>query len=98
MQQKSLILVIHHSSYRATVVASTLVGSARKGGRAMPPSTTETLKPDRGDVVLVRCGQGRDAFDIRDAYVVRGEATTYYDSNGDPVRIRYRFRAVDRFY
>ena len=64
----------------------------------MPPSTTETLKPDRGDVVLVRCGQGSNAFAIRDEYEVLGKATTYYDSNGDPVRIRYDFEAVDRFY
>ena len=64
----------------------------------MTPSTTTTLKPDRGNVVLIRCGQGRDAFDIRDDYVVKGTAPTYYDSNGDPVRIRYDFQAVDRFY
>src|SRR5215211_344874 len=92
MQQKSLTWVLHRSSDCATVVASTLVGSARKGGSAMTPSTTTTLKPDSGNQVLVRCGQGRDA------YVVIGTATTYYDSSGDPDRIRYDFQAVDRFY
>jgi hypothetical protein len=60
---------------------------------AIPPTMVE-LDPDTGDEVLVNC----DGFDIRDAFIVRGTQTTFYDRSGDAVRDRFHFRYVDRFY
>jgi hypothetical protein len=79
----------------AMAVMLALAGSAS----AIPP-TSEELDPVTGDVVLVEDCPGPDGttFDIRDDFEGHTTATTFYDRNGDPVRIRFFSKYVDRFY
>ena len=76
-----------------TIVAIGGVLAMASSAAAYPP-TSEELPTATGDDLLVECG----TFDIRDDFVLEGTATTFYDSNGEPVRIRFHFTAVDRFY
>ena len=81
-----------------TIVAIGGVLVMASSAAAYPPTSeelpTEELPIVKDDVLLVECG----TFDIRDDYVLEGTATTFYDRNGEPVRIRFHISAVDRFY
>src|SRR5215210_7111975 len=78
----------------STLAATMALMVALAGSASAYPPTTETLDPVTGDEVLVNC----DGFDIRDDFIQRGTQTTFYDRNGEPVRDRFHFRYVDRFY
>jgi hypothetical protein len=78
----------------STLAASMAVMFAFAGSASAIPPDTVDLGTDTGDELLVKCG----TFDIRDDFVVEGTMTTFYDRNGEPVRIRFHFRYVDRFY
>jgi hypothetical protein len=83
----------------STLVATTLVVLALAGPASAIPPTSEELDPDMGDVLLVEnCVVGGETFDIRDDFEGHTTATTFYDRNGDPVRIRFFSEYVDRFY
>jgi len=76
-----------------TIVAIGGVLAMASSAAAYPP-TSEEIPAVTIDDLLVECG----SFDIRDDYVLEGTATTFYDRNGEPVRIRFHISAVDRFY
>src|SRR5215210_5527772 len=81
-------------SVLSTLVATMAFMLALAGTAFAIPPTMVELDPDTGDEVLVNC----DGFDIRDDFIQRGTQTTFYDRNGEPVRDRFHFRYVDRFY
>jgi hypothetical protein len=78
-----------------TIVAIGGVLAMASSAAAAPfPPTSEELPTIENDIVLVDCGR----FNIRDDFVLEATQTTYYDRNGEPIRIRTHFTGVDRFY
>lgn len=78
----------------STLGAAMALMLALAGSASAYPPKFEELDPETGDILVVECG----GFDIRDDYVQRGTATTFYDRYGEPVRIRFHYKYVDRFY
>ena len=82
----------------STLVATMAFLLALAGPASAIPPTFEELDPETADVVLVEDCPQDGGFDIRDDFVVEGTITTYYDRNGEPIRIWAHIRAIDRFY
>ena len=84
----------------STLAATMAFMLALAGTASAISPTSDELEPVTDDVVLVEDCPGPDGttFDIRDDFEGHTTATTFYDRNGDVVRIRFFSEYVDRFY
>jgi hypothetical protein len=96
--QEEEVALMKHMIMLSTLAATAVVLFALAGeaSAAKPEGTPELkrLDPETGTDLIAECGD----FEVRTDFVVDGQSTVFFDSDGNPDYARIHLRFVDFYY